>query len=187
MNPKNYTFDFTIPQGPTGPAGPSNIRSAYLTTFNNGTISSGITIPSGERLPIDRKDIDESGLITLDPSNETIQFNVVGYYKISFTVSAYTLHNNATFDPKTDIVSIGFKKEGTDEIYVGASRWATDEVAIQLVGQGILSVTNIADSYVLENVGKNNIYLHAPDIQDLITTSYFSNCLVTIVIEYLGE
>lgn len=196
MNANNteYLLNFVLPQGPTGPSGPegpagTNIaRSAYLATFNNGTVATGIAVDSGERLPIDREELDISDLITLDSNNETIQFNIPGYYKVSFTVSAYALHStNSTFDPSTDFVSIGFVREGTDNVYIGTSQWITDEVAVQLFAQGIISVVDISETYVLQNLGKRQLYLQSPDLKDTASTSYFASPLITVVIEYLGR
>lgn len=190
-NDKEYSLNFVLPQGPTGPEGPAgtNIaRSAYLATFNNGTVATGILIDSGERLPIDVEELDISDLITLDKANETIQFNIPGYYKVTFTVSAYTKHlNGSSFDPDVDIVSIGFKKEGTDNVYIGTSGWIPDEVAREFVGQGIISVVTTTEKYVLENLGNSEFYLYSPDLKNIVSTSYFSSPLITIVIEYLGR
>ena len=81
-------------------------RSAYLVTFNDATSSDGISVPADERLPIDRLELDISDIITLDTNEETIQFNVEGYYKIKFTVSAYAQQSNTEFDPTKDFVSL---------------------------------------------------------------------------------
>ncbi len=199
MNPNNasYLLNFTLPRGdvgatgPTGPTGPDGsiyARSAYLVTFNDGTFANGITIQSGDRLPIDREELDISDIITLDTADDTLQFNLPGYYKITFTVSAYVLHTtNSTFDPNTDFVSLGFKLVGTDNVYIGTSQWVTDETAIELVGQGIIAVVDIAETYELVNLAKENIYLSSPDQKNTISNSLFCNPLVTIVIEYLGR
>lgn len=194
MNPTNaeYKINFTIPQGPTGPTGPNgtNIaRSAYIATFNNSTVTQdGILVDSEERLPLDLLELDISNLITLDTTNETIQFNIPGYYKITFTVSAYVKHlNGTTFEEDTDIVSLGFKKENTDLIYIGASGWTPDEIAREFVGQGIISIVTTTEKYTLENLGQTEIYLNSPDLKNLTTTSYFSTPLITVVIEYLGR
>lgn len=190
----SYKLNFTLPQGPTGPQGPegpagtNTARSAYLATFNNGTTANGLAVPEDDRLPIDREELDISSLITLDSSDETIKFNIEGYYKITFTVSAYVLHStNSTFDPKTDFVSLGFRKVGTDDIYIGTSGYVTDEVAVQFVGQGIIAVNDITALYELVNLSKQNIYLKTPDLPNITTSSYFANPLLTIVIEYLGR
>lgn len=197
MNPSNteYKLNFTIPQGipgPTGPTGPdgTNIaRSAYIVTFNNGTVTSdGIVVDSEERLPLDLLELDISNLVTLDTANETIQFNIPGYYKISFTVSAYAKHLNGTsFEPDTDIVSLGIRKENTDLVYIGTSGWTPDEISREFVGQGIISVVTTTEKYVLENLGQAEIYLNSPNLNTLASTSYFSTPLITVVIEYLGR
>ncbi len=190
----SYKINFTLPQGPTGPEGPqgpagTNIaRSAYLATFNSGTTANGLSVPEGDRLPIDREELDISNLITLDSTDETIRFNVEGYYKVTFTVSAYVLHTtNSTFDPKTDFVSLGFKKVGTDNIYIGTSQYIPNEIAVQMVGQGIISVNDSTALYELVNLSNQNIYLDSPDLPNISSNSYFANSLLTIVIEYLGR
>ena len=191
LDKKDYLLNFTLPQGPTGPTGPIGetiARSAYLATFNDGTHASGIVVQSGDRLPIDREELDISNLITLDTTDETIRFNIEGYYKITFTVSAYVLYSsNSTFDPSTDFVSLGFRLINTDNVYIGTSQWVFNETAIQLVGQGIISVNNTANLYELVNLSKRNIHLNSPDLINTISGSYFTNPLVTIVIEYLGR
>ncbi len=187
---ESYEINFTIPQGATGPVGPAgtNIaRSAYLATFNNGTVGNGLAVPAKGRLPIDREELDISDLITLDTTDETIQFNIEGYYKITFTVNAYVLHKNNVFDKTTDFVSLGFKKAGTDNIYIGTSQFITEEIPVQMVGQGIIAVTNTTDLYELVNLTDQNIYLDSPDLPNISSTSYFTNPLLTIVIEYLGR
>ena len=94
-------------------------------------------VPADDRLPIDRKDLDISSLITLDENENTIQFDVEGYYKIT--------------------------------------------------AQGIIAVENIANAYELVNVGKNDIYLNTLTLDNIQSGSYFTNSLVTIIIEYLGR
>lgn len=59
--------------------------------------------------------------------------------------------------------------------------------AVELVAQGIISVANINSSYELSNLSKQPIFLHSPDIKNINSISYFSNPLVTMVIEYLGK
>ena len=53
MDSKNYKFDFTIPQGPTGPAGPSHGLNAYGARYNNVStfLSLGIDSPVQVSLP----------------------------------------------------------------------------------------------------------------------------------------
>lgn len=171
--------------GPAGPAGPNQIRAAYIVTFNDGEIIDGIEIQSGEKLPLGRVELDITDLITLD--SDTIKFNETGYYKISFTVSAYPKVEQVDFDPTKDIVSIGFKQTGFDNAYVGVGEWVFNGEAVELVAQGIISVVNPDSSYELSNLSKQPIFLHAPDIRNISSISYFSNPLVTMVIEYLGK
>ncbi len=194
MKDIDYLLNFVIPSGeigPTGPTGPdgSNIaRSAYLVTYNDGTAPTGITIQSDDRLPIDVKELDISNLITLDTNDETIKFNIEGYYKITFTVSAYVQYaSNSTFNKQTDFVSLAFRNANTKNVYIGTSQWVLNETAIQLVGQGIISITNTNDEYELVNLGKRQICLETPELKNTISNSYFSNSLLTIVIEYLGR
>ncbi len=171
--------------GPTGPIGPSLLRSAYLVTFNDGTKADGIEVKSGDRLPITRVELDISNIITLN--NNIIKFNVPGYYRVSFTVSAYPLVSSVDFDPETDIVSVGFKETNTDLVYIGVGQWVYNGEAIEHFAQGILSVPDTTKTYELSNLGKSSIYISTPDIKNITSTSYFSNPLITIVIDYLGR
>lgn len=180
----------TGPKGDIGPTGPSGVnfsRAAYIVTFNDGTSVDGIKIESNERIPIDRMELDVSNLITLDSTNKTIKFNETGYYKITFTVSAYPAVNDIEFDPTKDIVSVGFRQINTDNAYIGVSQFVYNAEPVQLLGQGIIAVIDKEITYELANLGKYPIYLLTPDIANIATTSYFSNPLVTIVIEYLGR
>ena len=177
-------------QGPTGPTGPSGInssRSAYLVTFNNGTSAEGIPVPTNDRLPIDRLELDISDIVTLDTNEEIIQFNVEGYYKITITVSAYVQQENDEFDPTKDFVSFGFRLVDTENLFIGASEWIYYEEPKQIVAQGIIAVENISNAYELVNLSPKTIYLNGPSLGDISATSYFANSLITIVIEYLGR
>lgn len=171
--------------GPTGPAGPNIIRAAYIVTFNDGTNPDGIEVLSNERLPLNRIELDVTNLITLD--DNIIKFNEIGYYKINFTVSAYPKVEQIDFDPTKDIVSVGFKSKDSDNTYVGVGEWVFNGEAVELVAQGIVSVISTNDSYELANLSKQPIYLNTPDLRNINTISYFSNSLVTLVIEYLGK
>lgn len=191
----NYIIGPTGPKGdkgdigPTGPTGPalSTYRNSYLVTFNDGSSSGGIVVPANEALPLERKELDLTNLITLDTENETIKFNTVGYYKLTFVVSSYVKKTNTGFNPDTDFVSLGFRKINTDNIYIGASSWISDEVPRQITAQGIIAVEDTNNLYELANVGKKDICLFSPDISDIGSQSYFTNSLITIVIEYLGR
>lgn len=173
--------------GPTGPAGPELLRAAYIVTFNDGTAAQGVVVPENTRVPLDRKELDISNLVTLDSNEETIKFNAIGYYKITINVYGYIKLTNSQFNPATDFISIGLRQIGTDNIYIGASKWCYNEEVDQLTAQGILSVNNISNLYEVVNVSKTSICLDSPDLQNINTNSYFVNPFVNIVIEYLGR
>lgn len=174
-------------QGPIGQDGPNRIKSAYIVTFNDGTFPDGIPIITEETLPLDRVELDTNNIITLNPADGTIKFNEIGCYKISFTVSAYPEVTGVDFDPTRDYVSVGFRLTGTEQIYVGVGEWIFNGEAQELYASGLLSVVNTTDTYELANLGKYTIYLNTPSIENISSISYFSNPLITIVIEYLGR
>ena len=107
----------TGPTGPQGADGINAVRSAYLVTFNPSTEENGISIEPNGRLPIDRKEIDITNLITLN-DDKTIKFNEAGHYKLTFIVSTYIQTNDIAFDPHKDFISIGFRQINT-HIYRG--------------------------------------------------------------------
>ena len=173
------------PQGEKGEDGPTVLRSAYLVTFNDGKDKDGIEVPRNTNLSITRKELDVSDLVTLNTDN-TIRFNVAGYYKISFAVSATIKKESDMFNPDTDFITLGFKQKDTDLVYVGASKWVNSELGTQIVGHGIVAVTNTNNLYELTNLGSKTIYLKAPDLNNIMSSSYFTNSLLTIIIDYLG-
>lgn len=169
--------------GPTGPEGTVPLRSAYLVTFNGGQ---SIEVLENNKLPFTRKELDLTNLVTLKDDN-SLQFNIEGYYKITFVISAYVPKAGATFNPKTDFVSVGFRLADTDNIYIGASKWINNETATQIVGHGIIAVENTSNLYELINLSNRTIYLNSPDIKDIGSESYFTNCFITVIIDYLGR
>ena len=84
-------------------------------------------------------------------------------------------------------MSIGFRQVGTDNIFIGASEWSYYEEVKQIVGQGLLEVENIANAYELVNLGKYNIHLNTPDLKNISSGTYFTNPIVSIMIEYKGR
>ena len=112
---------------------------------------------------------------------------MAGYYKITFTVSAYAQQVDTEFDPDNDFVSIGFRLQGKDEIFIGASEWTYYDEAVQIIGQGIIAINDISNAYELVNLSPQTIYLNTPDLKFIGSGSYFTNSLITIVIEYLGR
>lgn len=201
----NVILDFTIPAGPTGPIGPTGpqgkkgdigptgqegptkIKNAYIVTYNMNQFVDGIPVDSEERLPLDRVELDVDQLVTVDSDDETIKFNKIGYYKISFMVSARALKTDTEFEPESDFVSIGFRQVNTDNIYVGSSKWIYNEQFDIINGQGIVAINNTDDLYELVNISPQIIYLNSPDLKHIKSISYFTNSLVNIVIEYLGK
>ena len=173
--------------GPTGPVGTTTVQSAYLVTFNDGTTTDGIPVASLERLPLDRVELDVSNLIILDHNEKLITFNKIGCYKVTFTVSAYPSVSGPDFDPTTDIVSVGFREKDSESVYIGVGDWVYNGEPVQLVAQGIIAVTDISKQYELLNLSKQTIYLETPDIKNIASTSYFSNSLITVIIDYLGK
>ena len=169
--------------GPTGPTGPSNntVRSAYLVTFNDS--NDEIDVPILTKIPIKHKELDLTNLVTLE--NNDIKFNVAGYYHISIIVSAYV--KDIQSNPETDFVTIGFRKNNTDDIYIGASLFKDNELASQIKAEGMIAVIDTKDIYELANLSNQVIYLDSPNISDISSNSYFTNSLVTIFIEYLGR
>lgn len=174
-------------KGDKGDAGPTLLRNAYLVTFNGESKQDGVEVPINTNLPITRKELDITNLITLNSVDNTIKFNEIGYYKITFIVSSYVKKTGLDFNRDTDFVTIGFKEKDTDNIYIGASKWINDENAHQVIGHGIISVPNTAVLYEFTNLGKKSIYLNSPSLNNISSSSYFTNSLLTVIIDYLGR
>lgn len=179
-----HTLDFYLPLGPTGPKGLELIESAYLVTFQDNYPPEGLKVSTMEEIPITRIEISTSDICSLN--NNTIKFKKTGHYKISFKVNAYT-KIDTTFNPDEDFVSLGFKPKDSDNIYIGASTFTSDNIEKTLIGEGILSVVNLDTEYNIVNLGKKDIYLKTPDLKNISSISYFINSPVTIIIEYLGR
>lgn len=177
-------FSFVLPKGDKGDPATNKIRNAYLVTFNGGT---GISVNENSAIPISRKEIDITNLITLDSAENAIKFNAIGYYKITIIASAYVKKAGAVFDEKTDFSAIALRQKGTDNIYIGASVWTPDEISKQILAEGILSVDNTDNTYEVVNIGKQTLYLNTPDLKYINSNSYFTNSLLTINIEFLGK
>lgn len=174
------------PTGPKGDSGLSKIKNAYLVTFNGKPSTVGISISPLNRLPIERSELDVDNLATLDQVENTIRFNLVGYYKITFVVSARIEPENP-FSSESDFITIGFRQINTDNVYIGTSKWLYENQYTNLLAQGILAVDNPTNIYELVNLSPKTIYLNTPDIKHIKSKSYFNNAIVNIVIEYLGR
>lgn len=174
--------------GPTGADASLKMRHAYLVTYVPNPTDEGIRVESRERLPITRIEMDPNNYLTLNTADNTLQFNKIGWYRITIVVSAYTNYaNNQAFNPDTDFVSVGFCETGTDNIYIGASQWIYDEFPIPMFAQGIISVPDPRATYEIINTTKREFYLLTPKLELSATKSYFTTLPVSVVIEYLGR
>lgn len=174
------------PTGPQGPEGPEKIKSTYIITFNQFYSDEGIEIKENQRLPLERKGVDSSSICNLDTNENILTFNLIGTYKIDFTISCYVKQSNVNFDLSSDFISVGFRNIDGEVIYTGASGWCTNEIPTTLVGTGLFVVKDLSDQFELYNFTKKSIFLNSPNISNINTSSYFTNPLVKITIEYLG-
>lgn len=177
-------LSFVLPKGDKGEDGPNKIRCAYLVTFNE---TGEVSVDKNNSIPITRKEIDSTNLVSLNSEENEISFNTVGYYKISIIASAYVKKASTSFDEKTDFASVAFREKNTDNIYIGASKWIKDEIPSQIKAEGVVAVVSEDTKYELVNVGNQILYLNSPDLNYISSNSYFTNSLVTINIEYLGK
>ncbi len=171
--------------GPQGPPGPEQICTGYFTTYNNKLPSEGYEVTSGARIPIDRKEYDNSGQYILDSNQNSIRFTKEGIYKITFVVHAY-IPNEKEFSENEDFIALGVRKIGGSTIYAGSSQWIYDSHPRQFIGQGILVIVQPTDEIELINLSKRSIYLKTPAIENILSDSYLVNSIVSIIIEYLG-
>lgn len=175
------------PIGPTGPTGPEEIQVGYFITYNNNFPAAGVEVLSGQRLPITRKEVDNADIYELNEAENIITFKKQGNYKVEFSVSAYVLfENGTTFNPKTDFISVGFRKVDEDTIYAGASQYIYNQSAVTLNSQGLIVIGNVNDTVELVNFAKRSLYLDSPRLENTLTDSYHINPVVSLVIEYLG-
>ncbi len=182
----NHILDFTIPRGATGP---ELIKEGYFVTLNTPDLNvpdNGLEILTGGRLPIKRLEVDTANMFVLDPNDSTIQFNQTGTYEIVFTVNAYVQKTTETFNPATDFVSIGFRAVDGEIIYAGANNWSYENVALNTVGTGVFQVTSIAEPFELVNLQEKYMFINGGKISEVITDSYFSCPIVTLIIKKLA-
>ncbi len=172
--------------GPTGPTGPELIKAAYLVTFNQGYSSEGLKVNANSRIPIARKEMQTSDIVTLSDDN-IIQFNQIGYYRVTFYVNGYAPLSGSIFNPTTDFIAIGFRQINTDLIYIGDSKFTNENIPVQIYGDGIVTVEDTSNKYELINLTSKEFFLRSPAINDINTNSYFANATVRLIIEYLGQ
>lgn len=172
-------------KGEQGPAGPLDIPSTYILSYNddpNNFPVGGKEIPSNGRLPLMRQELIQGGIVTLDSTDNTIQFNQTGIYHVSFTFNGYVKKTGSEFNPETDFVSVAFREVDSDRIVAGANAWSRDECAQNISGQGIFVVNNLATPFELVNVQKKSMYVNGCNIQQTISHSYFSVPMVSMTI-----
>ena len=173
--------------GPQGLPGPNSLRAAYIVTYNENTNPDGIEISVQRAIPYTRKELDLTNLITLDTINNTIKFNVAGYYKVNMIISAFIKPENNTIDKTSDFVTIGLREKNSDNVYIGASEWRENDIAKQIIIEGIIAIPDPSKLFEVVNLSKKEIYLHSPSLKNISSKSYFTNSLVSINIEYLGR
>lgn len=176
-----HTLNFYIPKGDNSN---SLVNIAYLVTFENNYPADGLEIKELGIIPLTRVELDTANICTLE--NNLIKFNKDGYYKITFIVRSYVKTTNP-FDISKDFVSLGFREQNTDNIYIGGSEFITDSTAKSIYAQGLLSIADTNKLYEIVNLSKRSIYLKTPDLQNINTNSYFVNAPVSLVVEYLGK
>ena len=183
--PKGDTGD----RGPIGPTGPDLILSALILSYNddpNTFPMNGKEIASNSRLPLLRLEFNRDELVTLDNVNNTIKFNKIGVYKVTFCVSAYVKKTDVDFSHSTDFVAVALRQVQSDNVIAGATTWSYNEVAQNAYGQGIVSVDNVDNLYELINVQTKSIYINGADITKTISQSYFSVPMISIIINKLS-
>lgn len=187
----------TGPTGPTGLAGATGptgadqtlkMRSAYIVTYNNNPTDEGMRIETKTNLPLTRVELDPNNYVKLDTTDNTIQFSKPGWYRVQIVVNAYVNYaDNQAFNQDIDFVSVGFGEANTDNIYVGGSQWDYDEFPLPIYGHGIIVARDPQTKFALINTTTREIYLSSPKLEHSATKSYFTNPLVSIIIEYLGR
>ena len=128
-------------------------------------------------------ELDIDDIVTVS-ENKIIKFNSIGYYKISFNIYGYVL---PSVNPNEDFFAIGFGLIDTDNIYIGGSKFVYEGDVTELYCQGIIAVNDTNNEYGLVNLSPKELYLNSPDLKYIKSDSYFTNSLVTMVIEYYGK
>ncbi len=172
-------------KGDTGPAGTLDIPGAYIISYNDDPTTfpvSGEEIKSNGRLPLMRLELHSGSIITLDTTDNTIQFNKTGIYYITFTTNAYVKRTQTEFDPKTDFVSVAFREVDSEKILVASNSWSYDECATNMTGSGLFVVDNVSTPYELINIQKKSIFINGCDVDQTTSKSYFGVPMVTIVL-----
>ncbi len=198
-----HYLDFKIPRGVTGEKGDkgdkgekgdpgleteTDVKGAYIISYNddpNNFPVEGKEIPSNGRLPLMRLELDYGDIIELDSTDNTIQFNKTGVYGVTFTTNAYVKKTGVQFDPVTDFVSVAFREAGNQNIIAAATSWSSTECAVNMTGQALFVVSDLATAYELVNTQQKSIYINGCNVQKTVSHSYFAVPMVTIVITKL--
>ena len=171
--------------GPKGDKGPEEIGVVYLLTLNDVPPFDGYTISKNNRIPIKRKEVDNTQICTLH-DDYSLTFSKEGVYRIDFVVTT-SPQASQSFDKNENVISVGFKNVIQKSVYAGGSSWYENEKNVKIVGQGMFIVSDIVKDYFeLVNTSKNDIILNAPSIDSVASQSYLVDPLVTILIQYLG-
>lgn len=179
------------PQGERGPIGPTGMAEqfgAMIISYNNDPNNfpvDGLEILSNNRLPLMRMELHQGDFLTLDNTNNTIQFLKTGLYQISFVANAYVQKSGADFDPSTDFVAIAFREVNTDNILAGATGLSPNQSATNIFGQGLFTVYDTNILYELSNVQQKSIFLQGSDITKTVSHSYFCVPMISLIITKL--
>lgn len=171
-------------QGPKGEKGDAGqIYGATMLSYNNDPNNfpvEGMEIASGNRLPLDRLELDQDGIITLDSAQRLFKFNREGVYFVTFSIVGYVKNSDPKYDASTDFVSVAFREVDKDEVIAGAVAWTPDQSGHNIFGQGMLVVNDTSAEFELVNMQQKSMYLTGADIQKTISKSYFAVPMVTL-------
>ncbi len=177
-------------KGEKGDPGPNRIKVAYIVALRDPSIEvpeEGLEIVSGGRLPLRTINTYTAlDLVTLYPNDDTITFNEIGAYEIIFNFNGHIVTTDYPFDPNTDFVSVGFRAEGADEVYIGTNDWSFNDAPHNVMGLGILQVVNTQTHYELVNLHKNSMKIYGGNKNKTLTNSYFTTPLVTMIVRKLN-
>lgn len=170
-------------RGERGATGPEEIKGGFIVSYNDNPNTfpvDGLEIASGTRLSLNRLELDQGGVITLDTDDNSIKFTQTGVYMITFSINAYVKKTGVDFSHKTDFVAVSFREVNSEKIIASANSWSYNEVGTNMVGQGMLVVDNVDNVYELVNMQKKSIYITGADVMQTISDSYFAVPMVSI-------
>ncbi len=167
--------------GPVGPPGPLEIPAALFITFDIEEPATGIKVNANNRIPIELKVSDETNNFTLNSEDNLITIKNPGIYRVDFTLYAMAI-SDTVFVKANDIIAVGLKKPDEPTVYAGASIWNDNQLPTAVVASGIISTTQPDEDFELLNVGKREIYLNSPNLEN---TSFFANPVLMLMIQKL--